>query len=174
MTALKVRNMALCGAFAAFLTICAWISVPMGAISFTMQTFAALLALGLLGGKWGGISILVYLLIGAMGVPVFSGFQGGAAALLGATGGYLLGFLAAGLLYWLITHFRSQGLFPLLAMALGMVLCYAIGSVWFAFVYLPGTGLEAVLLGCVAPYVLPDTVKLLLAWFFTRRLRRFV
>ena len=61
---LKVRNMALCGAFAALLALCAWISVPMGAISFTMQTFGVLFALGLLGGKWGSISILVYLKLG--------------------------------------------------------------------------------------------------------------
>lgn len=171
---MKVRNMALCGAFAAFFTICAWISVPVGAISFTMQTFAVLLALGLLGGKWGGISILVYLLIGAMGVPVFSGFQGGFGVLLGATGGYLTGFLFSALIFWLLTAIfpGKKGLLP--AMAAALLVCYLVGSAWYAWVYAPGTTFASVLSICVLPYLIPDILKLSLAWFLTGKLNRFV
>ena len=171
---MKVRNMALCGAFAAFLALCAWISVPMGSIAFTMQTFGFLFTLGTLGGKWGGISILVYLLIGAMGLPVFSGFQGGFGVLLGATGGYLIGFLFSALIFWLITSIfhGKKGLLPAMAAALGG--CYLFGTLWYRCFYAPGLPLGSILSVCVLPYLSPDILKLSLAFFLTRKLNRFV
>ena len=80
---MKVRNMALCALFAALLAVCAWLAIPVGDTAFTMQTFGVLLTLGLLGGRWGSVSILLYLLLGLVGLPVFSGFQGGFGVLLG-------------------------------------------------------------------------------------------
>ena len=74
---MKARNMALCALFAALLSVCAWLSVPVGDIAFTMQTFGIFLTLELLGGKQGTLAILVYLLLGAAGLPVFSGFRSG-------------------------------------------------------------------------------------------------
>lgn len=167
---MKVRNMARCALFSALLAVCAWISVPVGDISFTLQTFGVFLALGLLGGKWGTASVFVYLLLGAAGVPVFSGFRGGIGALAGATGGYLVGFLFTGLIYWLITHLGGK---PILAMILGLLSCYVFGTAWFWFSYAQG-GLGLILIKCVIPYLLPDALKLSLAWFFTGRLKRFV
>lgn len=171
---MKVRNMALCGAFAAFLALCAWISVPMGSIAFTMQTFGFLFALGLLGGKWGSVSILVYLLIGAMGVPVFSGFQGGFGVLLGATGGYLTGFLFSALIFWLMTAIfpGKKGLLP--AMVAALAGCYLFGTLWYSCFYAPGLPLRNILTICVLPYLIPDILKLSLAFFLTRKLSRFV
>lgn len=171
---MKVRNMALGGGFAALLTICAWISVPFGAISFTMQTFGVFLTLGLLGGKWGSISILVYLLLGAVGAPVFSGFQGGFGVLLGATGGYLTGFLLSALLFWLITAILPGKKGLLLAMVTGLLVCYLFGSLWYAYFYAQGTSFGEVLTLCVLPYVIPDILKLFLAYFLTQKLKRFV
>ena len=81
--------MVLCSLFASLTAVCAWIAVPLPGVSFTMQTFAVLLCLGILGGKWGSVSILLYLLLGIVGLPVFTGFRGGAAALLDPTGGFL-------------------------------------------------------------------------------------
>ena len=175
---MKARNMALCALFAALLTLCAWISVPGGDVAFTLQTLAVALTLGLLGGKRGCLAILVYLLLGAVGLPVFSGFQGGVGILLGATGGYIWGFLLWGLLYWLLTALLPEtAIFRLSAMVAGLFLCYGAGSVWFWQLYLQrGSSLSlwVVLLKCVAPYLLPDTIKLTAAWFLTARLKRFV
>ena len=84
---MKIRNMVLSGLFAALLALCGWISLPLGSLRFTLQTFGLLLALLTLGGKWGSVTVLVYLALGAMGLPVFSGFQGGIGVLLGPTGG---------------------------------------------------------------------------------------
>lgn len=175
---MKARNMARCGLFAALLTVCAWLSIPTGDIAFTLQTFAVALILLLLGGKRGSLTVLLYLLLGAVGLPVFAGFSGGAGILLGATGGYILGFLLWALVYWLITALSPEGLWPrILAMAAGLLCCYAFGTLWFLRLYLNGTGamgLGAALLKCVVPYLLPDGAKLCLAFLLHRRLERFV
>ncbi len=151
--------MVLCSLFASLTAICAWLSVPLPGISFTMQTFGILLTLGILGGKWGSVSILLYLLMGIVGLPVFSGFRGGAACLLDPAGGFLWGFLACGLLYW-----AAERLGRLPAMVLGLTGCYACGYFWFS--RYTGTGLP------VLPWLVPDTLKLALAYSLSGRIRR--
>jgi len=173
---MKAKNMALCGLFTAILSVCAWISVPMGDIVITLQTFGIFLALGLLGGKLGSITLLVYLLLGAVGAPVFSGFRGGLGVLLGTTGGYIFGFMLTSLVYWLITALGDTPVARLIAMVLGLLLCYSCGSWWYMTRYLSGGSvtLGVVLLKCVVPYLIPDGLKLALAWFFTGRLKQFI
>lgn len=173
---MKARNMALCGLFAALLAVCAWLAVPMGDMVFTMQTFGVFLALGLLGGKKGTAAIFVYLVLGAVGLPVFTGFQGGLGVLAGATGGYLSGFFLSGLVYWLITTLWGHtGKVRLLAMIAGLLVCYVFGCLWFRFGYLEsGMGLGLIILKCVLPYLLPDACKLALAFSLTGRLKRFI
>ena len=161
------RKLTRCALFAAMMALCAWIGVPLGHTVFTMQTFGVLLALGLLGGKRGTVSILCYLLLGAAGLPVFSGFRGGIGAILGPTGGYLWGFLATGLVFWLIEKWSRP-----VAMAAGIAACYACGTVWY--MNYTGGALAAVLAQTVLPYLIPDAVKLILALRLTRRLKRFM
>lgn len=173
---MKVRNMARCGLFTAVLTVCAWIAIPVGDIAVTLQTFGIFLTLGLLGGKRGSITVLVYLLLGAVGAPVFSGFRGGMGALLGTTGGYISGFMLTSLAYWLLTSIKNSPHIRLIAMVLGLLLCYGCGTAWYVWGYLGGSSLSlgAVLLKCVVPYLIPDAIKLFLAWVLTKRLKRFV
>ena len=171
-----VRDMALCALFAALTAVCAWISFPISEISITLQTFAIFLALGVLGGKRGTIAIAVYILLGLVGLPVFSGFRGGFGVLMGATGGYILFFLGSGLLYWLITGLLGDKPWVrLTAMILGNLLCYAFGSLWFYQVYI-GAGKEitltVILSMCVTPYIPMDAAKILLAFLLTGRLKR--
>ena len=154
-----------CGLFAALLAICAWLAIQVGDIAFTMQTFGVFLTLGLLGGKRGTVSILIYLLLGAAGMPVFSGFQGGFGALLGVTGGYLWGFLVSGFVFWAL-----EGFGKLPAMIAGLLACYVCGSAWF--LYWSGGGLGFVLLRCVVPYLIPDAIKMNLAYSLARRLHK--
>ncbi len=173
---MKAKQLALCGLFSALMVICAWISLPFGNSPFTLQTFGLFLCLGTLGGKYGTISIVTYLLLGAIGFPAFSGFRGGIGVLLDATGGYLVGFLAAALLYWLITAlFGSSPAVRLLAMALGLLTCYIFGTVWFWVLYAPSdTTISIILMKCVLPYLLPDAIKLLLSWQLSGRLSKFI
>lgn len=154
--------------FAALMAVCAWISIPVPDIAFTMQTFAVFLTLGLLGGKWGTVSILIYLLLGCVGLPVFSGFQGGFGVLLGVTGGYIWGFLAAGLVYWALEKLCKP--FGFIA---GILCCYLCGSLWFSL-YAGSAGLLAAVVKCVVPYLIPDAVKLTLAYALSRRLKKYV
>ena len=173
---MKAKNMALCGLFTAILALCAWLSIPMGDLVITLQTFGIFLTLGLLGGKRGSITICVYLLLGAVGAPVFSGFRGGLGALLGTTGGYIFGFMLTALIYWIITSVKDAPLTRLLAMILGMLLCYSCGSWWYMTRYLSGGQLTLglVLMKCVIPYLIPDAIKLTLTWILTGKLKRFV
>ena len=164
----NVRKMVLTSLFASLTAVCAWISIPIPPVSFTMQTFAVFLTLGVLGGKWGTLSVLIYLLLGVVGLPVFTGFRGGISALLDATGGFLWGFLAGALVYWLL---ERLGKIP--AMVVSLLVCYACGCWWFSF-YAGGAGIRAAVLACVVPYLIPDTVKLSLAYTMGKRLRRHV
>lgn len=154
--------------FASLIALCAWLSIPLPPVSFTMQTFGVFLTLGVLGGKWGTVSVLLYLLLGVVGLPVFTGFRGGAAALLDVTGGFLWGFLAAALVYWILERF---GKLP--AMVLGQLVCYACGCAWFS-VYAGGVGFGAAIMTCVVPYLIPDAVKIGLAYTMSRRIRKHI
>lgn len=165
--------MALCGLFAALLALCAWISFPLGDVAITLQTFGIFLCLGVLGGKRGTIAIFVYLLLGAAGLPVFSGFRGGIGTLLGTTGGYLTGFLASALFYWLLTAFKAP---TFLAMTAGLLVCYLFGSFWYYTIYINNGNtvtLGFIVLKCILPYLLPDAIKLILAWRLSKKLKRF-
>lgn len=146
-----------CALFASLMAVCAWIGIPMPDIAFTMQTFGVFLALAVLGGKWGTVSILIYLAIGLVGMPVFAGYRGGPGVLLGVTGGYIWGFLASGLVYWAL-----ERLWRPLALGAGLLACYLCGSLWFGF-YAGNAGFLAAVLKCVVPYLIPDIIKLTLA-----------
>lgn len=173
---MKTKHLALCGLFSALLVICAWVSLPIGDSHITLQTFGLFLCLGTLGGKLGAISVVTYLLLGAVGFPAFSGFRGGLGVLLDVTGGYLIGFLITALLYWLITALCGTSLsLRLLAMVLGLLACYTFGSIWFSMLYLQkgnAITMSFILIKCVLPYLLPDILKLMLAWQLSSRLSR--
>ena len=163
---MKVRPMARAALFAALMAVSAWLSIPLPPVRFTLQTLAMLLALGLLGGKWGSLSICLYLLLGIVGLPVFSGFRGGIGAMLDATGGFLWGFLLGGLGYWL-----AERLGKLAAMILFLLIAYSCGAAWF-LIYAPGSGLWGAATVCVLPYLLPEAVKLWLANMLVKRIKR--
>ena len=174
----KTRDMAYCALMAVLIAVCSWISLPLGPVPFTLQTLGVFCALGLLGGMRGTVSIAVYILLGLVGVPVFAGFSGGLGALLGSTGGYILGFLISGLVYWLITaRFGSGWIASIVGMALGLLACYAFGTAWFMVVYAQSTGaigLGTALGWCVTPFVIPDACKIVVALVLTRRIRAHV
>ena len=171
-----VQDVVFIGVFAALMAVFSWISIPT-VVPFTLQTFGVFLALTLLGGKRGTLAILVYILLGAVGLPVFSGFTGGIGRLLGTTGGYIFGFLATGLIYMLyekLAEKKSLGLEALVLLA-GLFACYVLGTAWFMVVYAGSKGavsLGTVLGWCVIPFILPDLVKLALALAVGRRIRK--
>lgn len=169
----KTRDLCYISIFTALLAICSWLAIPT-AVPFTLQTFAVFLAVGMLGGKRGACAIIVYILLGAVGVPVFQGFTGGPGILLGNTGGYIIGFLCSALAMWGMQRLLGERPWVLgLSMLAGLLICYAFGTLWFMAVYTQTTGAIAfgtVLGWCVAPFFLPDLLKIALAYMLTRRL----
>ncbi len=157
------------------ITVCAWITVPF-TVPFTMQIFGVFLALMLLGGKYGSLSILIYILLGAFGIPVFSGFSAGVGAMLGPTGGYIAGFLAMGLIIWLIS-FLKKGEAPIWAYLIALLSCYIFGTLWFCYVMgAKGSAYSftQALMLCVVPYIIPDLLKLSLAKIVSLRVKRII
>ena len=176
----KTYDIVYIGIFAVLLAVCSWISIPL-AVPFTLQTFAVFMALETLGGKRGTMAILVYILLGLIGLPVISGFRGGPAVLVGTTGGYIVGFVLTGLLIWGLEKATGekwkQPVLRICAMLLGLALCYAFGTLWFIRVYVGTTGpvsIGTVLGWCVIPFIIPDLVKLGLAFVLSRRIRKYL
>ena len=169
---LDLTYMAVC---AALMAICSWISIP-ATVPFTLQTFAVFLTVILLGGRRGTITILVYILMGAVGIPVFAQFTGGVGILLGSTGGYIVGFLFTALIMWGMEKLLGRKAWALiLSMLFGLIACYAFGTAWYMIFY-AGTpdavGLLTALGWCVFPFVLPDLIKIGLALTLGTQLRK--
>ena len=174
---LRTVDMAYIALFAVLMAVCAWITIPM-TVPFTLQIFAVFAALVTLGGRRGTYAVIVYLLLGAVGLPVGAGFQGGLGWLLGTTGGYIVGFLCIALIYWLMTAKLGDSLpVSVAACVLGLAVCYAFGTAWFLVVYARTSGpigLMTALGWCVFPYIIPDLVKLALAVILGRRVKGFL
>ncbi len=166
----KTKNLARIALGAAALTLCAWIAIPTP-VPFTLQSMAVLTVAALLGERLGCASVAVYLLLGAIGAPVFSGFRGGVQALLGPTGGYLVGFLlcafASG---WAAQRTKFRWVLTA-GMAVGMLACYGFGTLWYSLLYANG-GVKTILLTCVLPFLLPDAMKLVLSVLLVCRIRK--
>ena len=177
---LRTLDMAYIALFAVLMAVCAWITVPLPKplVQFTLQTFAMFMALTTLGGRRGLYAMVVYLLLGAVGVPVFSGFRGGLGVLLDTTGGYIIGFAAAALVYWLLTAKLGDSLpVKIAACVLGLSVCYAFGTAWFLVLYARTTGpigVTTALSWCVLPYIVPDLLKLALAVVLSGRIKKFL
>lgn len=173
------RELTFTALMAVLIVVCSWLTIP-AAVPFTLQTFAVFFALELLGGKNGTFAVLVYLILGAVGLPVFSQFKGGIGALFDLTGGYILGFLLTGVVFLLAelvpaekTVFRIAR--NVAAMLAGLALCYTFGTFWFIHIYRLGDSIisfSGALKLCVLPYLSFDLAKLALAVLIAERLRK--
>ena len=171
----KTRDTVFIAMFAVLIAICSWISIPT-VIPFTMQTFAVFLALNYLGAGKGTLCVCVYLLLGLLGLLVFANFTSGIGMLLGTTGGYMIGWILAGLVMGLLERLLGRKLWAqAVSMLIGLVVCYLSGTVWFMAVYAEHTGvigMWTVLVWCVISFVVPDLVKLFLALCVSQRLKK--
>ena len=172
----KTIDMAYIALFAVLMAVCSWISIP-AVVPFTLQTFGVFVAVSVLGGKRGTLAVVLYLLMGIVGLPVFAGFSGGLGVLLGSTGGYIIGFVFTALVMWLIERLLGTKTWVLaLSMLLGLVVCYAFGTLWFVKVYGDTKGPISVLAAlskCVFPFIVPDIAKLALALWAGKRLEKY-
>ncbi len=155
----KIYSLALSALFTAIIIICSLITIP-APVPFTMQTFAVFAATAFLGAKGALASVGVYILLGAVGLPVFHGMQGGIGTILGPTGGYIIGFLFIPLVYGLLSALFSKQKW--LCMLLGLLVCYIFGSIWY-MLYANMNSFWTVLAVTVLPFILPDILKLTIA-----------
>ena len=174
---LSTADIAVIALSTAMITVCAWISVPT-LVPFTLQTFAIFTVAGLFGMKRAGLSIGVYLMLAAIGLPVLAGMKGGFDKLIGTTGGYIVGFVFMALIVGFVSDHFGRKVIPLvLSMLLGLTVCYAFGTAWFMLVYARTTGpvgLGTVLGWCVLPFILPDCVKIVCAVAVSNRVGKYV
>ena len=162
----NTRNMVLCAACAAVTCILAPLSVPLaGGVPISLATFAVMLAGVLLGGSLGAASQLIYVILGAVGLPVFAGWSGGLGNVLGMTGGFILGYIPCAWLTGLIYHrFRAKAkkslkiFYMILGMIAGTIALYALGTVWF--ILITGMDIRAALAACVIPFIPGDFIKM--------------
>ena len=152
--------------FSAIIIVCSFITVP-APVPFTLQTLGVFLAAGLLPTGSAVLSVLVYIMLGAVGLPVFSGMRGGIGYLFGQTGGYIFGFLALVVIAKLVLRGGKRLLIP--ALFLGLLGCYFMGSLWF-MLYTGADSYAEVLTGAVLPFVLPDIAKLILSVVIINRI----
>ncbi len=173
----SARDIVLTGMMTALMAACSLISIP-SAVPFTLQTFAVFCTVSLIGGKRSLFTIMSYLLIGAAGVPVFSGFTGGIGVILGANGGYLIGFIFTALICWGAEKIPVRNpAIMITSMIISLAAVYIFGTAWFILIYTEKSGaitLSQALKWCVVPFVIPDLVKLFLALAITKRLRKHI
>ena len=169
----KVIDIIFIALFVAIIAVCSQIIIPFGQIPFTLQTLAVLLSASLLGAKRGSCSVFIYILLGAVGLPVFSGFSGGLSFLLGPTGGYIIGFLFTAFIVGFITEKLGDKHWVLaLSMALGILVCYAFGTMWFCIIM--KRDILYGLLWCVVPYIIPDVIKIVFSVFLVKRFQKVI
>ena len=161
---------------AAFLTLCSWISFPF-IVSFSLQIFAVFLICGCFSPSISLSAILLYILIGLIGVPVFSGFSSGASAIMGASGGFIIAFIFASPIISIPQkRFSKSPAIYIFTMVISLIVCYVCACIWYAFVfcYPSRCSLLAAMSVCVFPFVIFDILKILLASIVRKKLKPFI
>ena len=173
----RIKTYVLISLFTAIIAVCSFITVP-AAVPFTLQTLGIFTALSVLGGKRGTVCTVLYILLGILGIPVFSGFSAGLGHLLGATGGYIIGFIFLSLTYLIITAvFGNKFTVKAVGLVSGLLICYLFGTLWYMAVYLKTLTTDAfisTLSVCVLPFIIPDLIKIALALYIDRKIPNMV
>ncbi len=175
----KIKDIVLIALFSAIIVVCSFITIP-AVVPFTLQTFAVFLCLNILGAKKGIISILIYILLGIVGLPVFSGFNGGIGVLLNVTGGYIVGFVFSALIFWVITsafNKKTRKFIKILASFLGLIGCYIFGTLWYVLLNIKNgdtISFISALTICVLPFIIPDVLKIVLSVVISEKINKFI
>ena len=166
----NTRMLVFCALFAALTAVCAWIALPIGPVPISLSTFAVMMCGLILGWKYGVIAIAVYILLGLVGVPVFANFKA-ASALMGPTGGYIIGYLPYALLAGLaIPSLQEKFWGRCVLLVLGTIACYTLGTAWF--MHSTGRTLGESMGLCVIPFLPGDAAKIILSALLAPRLRK--
>lgn len=159
----SVQKMAIIALMTAILCILAPISIPVfiSPVPISLGVLAIYLTAYVLSPLDATISVIIFILLGTFGLPVFSGYSGGLSKLVGPTGGYIIGFLFTVYISSLFIHMKKGIIFDVVGMITGLALCYILGTIWFS--YQQGKGFIASLLLCVVPFLIGDAIKIIVA-----------
>lgn len=165
-----IRQIAIIGVMTAATCILAPFSIPIGPVPISLTNLVIYFSLYILGTRNAVISYLVYLLMGLIGVPVFSGFTSGPEKLFGPTGGYLIGFIPMAIIAGIfIDKFASKRVLCCAGMIFGTIVCYLCGTAWLAFQ--AHLGFKAALFAGVIPFLPGDLLKIILAMVMGPQIR---
>lgn len=159
MKKLKLYNQLVAALLAALLCIVAPFALPTGLVPITLASLGVYLCAVIGGAGWGTLAVALYLLLGAVGLPVFSGFVGGVQAFLSPTGGFLLGYLPCAAVIGLgLRFFGHTRRNCLLSLVVGTIVLYICGIAWFT--YATKTALWASIAACCLPFLVGDAIKI--------------
>ncbi len=162
MSRAKTKAMIFCALFAGITAVFSQIGIPIPPVPINLGTLAFFLAGGILGPVMGTASQVIWVMLGVIGLPVFAGFRGGPAVLVGPTGGYIVGYILGAFLVGVIAVKFGRNYFSLaVANILGLLLCYIFGTAWY--IVLTGVPLGAAVAACVIPFLIGDVAKILIA-----------
>ncbi len=167
---MNTKHLALIGLMAAVLCILGPLALPIGPVPVSLGSLAVYLTVTILGMKKGTVSVVIYILLGLAGLPVFSAFSGGIGKVLGPTGGYIVGYIFLALIYgFFVDRYTNYGLL-FLGMILGTFVLYMFGTLWLA--YEAGMSFSAALAAGVLPFVVGDLIKMAVAVLAGIQVRR--
>lgn len=158
----KVKNMCYCSMFACIVALLAQIKIDLpGLVPITLQTLGIYIIACSLTPKSAVITTIVYVIMGSIGLPVFTGFRGGLSSLLGPTGGYIFSFPITSLIISIIINNKNSIIRKIIAMSTSTAVCYLIGTIWF--IYVTNNTIITALTVCVIPFIFGDIIKIAIA-----------
>lgn len=158
----KIKNMCYCSMFACIVALLAQIKIDLpGLVPITLQTLGIYIIACSLTPKLAVITTIVYVIMGSIGLPVFTGFRGGLSSLLGPTGGYIFSFPITSLIISIIINNKNSIIRKIIAMIIGTAVCYLIGTIWF--IYVTNNTIITALTVCVIPFIFGDIIKIAIA-----------
>lgn len=169
---LSTHELVLTALVSAVFCILGPLSIPIGPVPISLTGLALYMSLYIIGGKMSTIAYMIYLIIGIIGLPVFSGYAGGLGKIMGPTGGYLAGFIFTALLSGaVIDRFHNNKIISIMGMYAGLIVLYAFGTIWFAFLN-EGNSVYEILKICVIPFIPADSIKIIISAFLGPMLKK--
>ena len=169
---MKLSKLVTAALLAALLCVLAPITVPMGVIPLSAATLGVYLAAGMQDGRYATLTVAVYILLGALGVPVFAGYTGGMGMLTGPTGGFLIGYVLCAAVSGGILGGKARGWRVPLALVAGTLVLYVVGAGWY--MWQSGCTIVTALTVCVLPFLLWDGIKIAAATGILSLLRKHI
>lgn len=166
---MKTKKIVYSALFASLIAIMALVAIPVHPIPMNMALLAILLAGGMLGKKYGTLSVVVYILLGVAGLPVFAGFQGGLSSLMGPTGGFIVGYIVVAYITGAVYEKTSKIKYTIPFITISVILCYIMGTMWYCFVM--NVDFITALSVCVLPFIAGDILKIVLAYIFINKFK---